>query len=90
MDSLIALELRNELGKALGLEGKISATVAFDTGTIGALVSGLLELMSPIAASVSRGIEGTANDSKIVTAEALQSMTDAEVEELLRERLAER
>src|SRR6202041_3254580 len=30
MDSLIALELRNELGKALGLEGKISATIGFD------------------------------------------------------------
>ena len=90
MDSLIALELRNELGKALGLEGKISATVAFDAGTVGALVSSLRGLLSPIAASASQGSEGIATDSKIVTAKALQSMTDAEVEELLRERVAER
>ena len=93
MDSLIALELRNELGKALGLEGKISATVAFDTGTVGELTNWLRNLMSPtmVTASPAQGLENVAAaNPKIVSAEALQGMTDAEVEELLRERLAER
>jgi 3-oxoacyl-(acyl-carrier-protein) synthase/SAM-dependent methyltransferase/acyl carrier protein len=92
MDSLIALELRNELGKALGLEGKISATVAFDTGTVGELTNLLASLVSamPVSASPAKGPESIAAQSKIVSAEALEDMTDAEVEELLRERLAER
>ncbi len=87
MDSLIALELRNELAKALGLEGKISATVAFDTGTVGELTNWLINLRSPttVSASPAKGPERVAAaDSKMVSAEALENMTDAEVEELLR------
>ncbi len=92
MDSLIALELRNELGKALGLEGKLSATVAFDTGTVGELINGLVKLMSSLkGATSSKAPERIyPTDSKTITAGVLQSLTDAEVEELLRERLAQR
>jgi 3-oxoacyl-(acyl-carrier-protein) synthase/SAM-dependent methyltransferase/acyl carrier protein len=90
MDSLIALELRNELSKALGLEGKISATIGFDTGTVGELTNRLLELISSKTVSASsQELERVVTDSRMVTEEAIQGMTDAEVEELLRERLAE-
>ncbi|WP_158750015.1 beta-ketoacyl synthase N-terminal-like domain-containing protein [Acidobacterium sp. S8] len=42
MDSLIALELKAELGKASGLGAQISSTIAFDTGTVGELTNTLL------------------------------------------------
>jgi 3-oxoacyl-(acyl-carrier-protein) synthase/SAM-dependent methyltransferase len=90
MDSLIALELRNELGKALCLEGKISATIGFDTGTVGELTNRLLELISSkIVTASSQELESIVTDSGMVSAETLQGMTDAEVEELLKERFAE-
>jgi 3-oxoacyl-(acyl-carrier-protein) synthase/SAM-dependent methyltransferase/acyl carrier protein len=93
MDSLIALELRGELSKALGLEGKVSATVAFDTGTVGELTRLLMDLLAAEKQIFSRG-DGSENravaDSVAITPEALREMTDAEVEVLLKERLAER
>jgi 3-oxoacyl-(acyl-carrier-protein) synthase/phospholipid N-methyltransferase len=45
MDSLIALELRAEMAKGLGLGSRISSTIAFDTGTVGELTRALLELL---------------------------------------------
>ena len=42
MDSLIALELRSALAKGSGLGGRISSTIAFDTGTVGELSAALL------------------------------------------------
>jgi len=93
MDSLVALELRTELEKALGLKGKISATVAFDTGTVGELTNRVTELMSarkePVSAAITlKGV--VAHDSRMIGADSLQGMTDAEVEGLLRERSPER
>lgn len=93
MDSLIALELRSELAKALGLEGRISATVAFDTGTVGELTNlllGLLEPMEETAFSESALRKRGSGTAVRFSVEALQEMTDAEVEQLLKERLAER
>jgi len=86
MDSLIALELRTELSKTLGLEGKLSSTIAFDTGTVG-------ELVRPLAALVTSSTEKRTGLSQLVAqkymnAEQLEAMSDEEVEQLLKERLS--
>ena len=93
MDSLIALELRSELAKRLGLEGKISSTIAFDTGTVGELVRSLLSMITHDAGAPARISQMRANDqrwpdSTLVTVEQLESMSEEEVEQLLKERLA--
>ncbi len=90
MDSLIALELRGELSKRLGLEGKISSTVAFDTGTVGELVRLLLAALTPAAEEDTRAAESKsapADERPQLTAEQLQGMSEEEVEQLLRERI---
>jgi 3-oxoacyl-(acyl-carrier-protein) synthase/SAM-dependent methyltransferase/acyl carrier protein len=94
MDSLIALELRSELSKRLGLAEKIPPTIAFGAGTVGELVRSLLELLT-------RETDGASNITPdrrpkhrrrhgpaLVTADQLQAMSEEEVEQLLKERLA--
>ena len=93
MDSLIALELRSELSKRLGLEGKISSTIAFDTGTLGELVRALTALLIPQAERPSASAEPPSvrparSEAQYHTAEQLEKMSDEEVEQLLRERLS--
>jgi ubiquinone/menaquinone biosynthesis C-methylase UbiE/acyl carrier protein len=93
MDSLIALELRGELAKALGLEGRIPSTIGFDAGTVGELVRSLEALLIPTP-----GIPGKngltpaspAEESAEITAETLKEMTEERVEELLKERMRKR
>jgi SAM-dependent methyltransferase/acyl carrier protein len=85
MDSLIALELRTELSKDLDLEGKLSSTIAFDTGTVGELIRSLAALIAPPAES--RTALPKAEPS-FVDAEQLAAMSDEEVEQLLKERLS--
>jgi acyl carrier protein len=92
MDSLIALELRSELAKRLSLEGKISSTIGFDTGTVGELVRSLVPMLAneadaPPPISDIRAKERQ-HEAALVTEEQLQSMSDEEVELLLKERLA--
>jgi acyl carrier protein len=93
MDSLIALELRSELAKRLGLEGKISSTIAFDTGTVGELLRRLVPILAneadaPPHISDIRAKQGRRPEPALVTEEQLQSMSEEEVEQLLKERLA--
>jgi len=93
MDSLIALELRNELSKRLGLEGRISSTVAFDTGTVGELVRLLSATLTPVAANGARAGHAESaparrREQPHLTAEQLEEMSEEEVERLLRERLS--
>ena len=90
MDSLIALELRGELGKSLRLEGKISPTVAFETGTIGELTQRLMTIaMEQNKSGNGKRLErDTKRDSLEIKVEALEAMTDAQVEELLKERIS--
>jgi acyl carrier protein len=89
MDSLIALELRGELAKILGLEGRIPSTIGFDTGTVGELTRSLAALLQPAAGT--QGEARAASPSPVtVTAEALQEMSEARVEQLLMERMKKR
>ena len=93
MDSLIAIELRSELAKALGYEGRIPATIAFDTGTVGELTRTLAALTQPAFESSGETARASAPpvvDSVMVTAESLQDMTEERVEQLLKERLKQR
>ncbi len=89
MDSLIALELKGELAKSLGLD-RISSTIAFDTGTVGELVRALEGILStktekPLPdADVSTHVE-----PGVVTVEQLETMSDEEVEQLLKMRLSQ-
>jgi acyl carrier protein len=93
MDSLVALELRSELSKRLGLEGRISSTVAFDTGTVGELVRLLSATLSPAAANPARtghadSLRPRRKEQPHLTAAQLEEMSEEEVERLLKERLS--
>jgi 3-oxoacyl-(acyl-carrier-protein) synthase/SAM-dependent methyltransferase/acyl carrier protein len=93
MDSLIALELRSELSKRLGLEGRISSTVAFDTGTVGELVRLLSVMLVPATSDRSPSSHRESartwkRDEPHLTAEQLEGMSEEEVERLLSERLS--
>jgi 3-oxoacyl-(acyl-carrier-protein) synthase/SAM-dependent methyltransferase/acyl carrier protein len=90
MDSLIALELRGALSKRLGLEGRISSTIAFDTGTVGELVRLLSAALTPAAEDGSHSAESKPaprTERPQLTAEQLEEMSEEEVEQLLRERI---
>jgi acyl carrier protein len=93
MDSLIALELRSELAKRLGLARKISSTIAFDAGTVGELVRSLVAMLAneadaPLPISDIRAKGRRRHEPAFFTEEQLQSMSEEEVELLLKERLA--
>ena len=95
MDSLIALELRGELAKQLGLQGRIPSTIGFDTGTVGQLTRVLSQLftselktdpaiVSPLAVKVPGAAEPV-----YLTAEQVMELSEEEVETLLKERLSQ-
>jgi acyl carrier protein len=93
MDSLIALELRGELSKRLGLEGKISSTIAFDTGTVGELVRLLSAMLAPAAGKQPRAVAAESilaqrREGPHLTPEQLEEMSEEVVEQLLKERLS--
>jgi 3-oxoacyl-(acyl-carrier-protein) synthase/SAM-dependent methyltransferase/acyl carrier protein len=97
MDSLIALELRGELSKRLGLGMTIPSTIAFDTGTVGELVRALAALAGsqtekplPLKASDERRASVPKARQGHVTAEQLETMSEEDVERLLTERLSRR
>jgi 3-oxoacyl-(acyl-carrier-protein) synthase/SAM-dependent methyltransferase/acyl carrier protein len=93
MDSLIALELRGELAKRLGLVGRISSTIALDTGTVGELVRSLSAALAPAAANPSRtdhteSPQPRRREQPHLTVAQLEEMSEEEVEQLLRKRLS--
>ena len=92
MDSLIALELRSELAKRLGLQGQIPSTIGFDTGTVGELVRILnqtltLKVESHLTTS-SVLKPPTAEEPVYLTTEQVMDLSEEEVEQLLKERLS--
>jgi 3-oxoacyl-(acyl-carrier-protein) synthase/SAM-dependent methyltransferase len=91
MDSLIALELRGELARVLGLEGKVPKTIAFDSGTVGELTRLVSEIFARESDSQVRELFPLGSRTSIeVSAGALLAMTDEEVERLVKERFARR
>ena len=94
-DSLMAVQLRNQLAKGLALEKPLPATLMFDHPTIEALATYLLDRVAPIAdpasgpatssGAVAAGVPSTA--APVLGAAAVAAMSDAQIEELLLERL---
>jgi hypothetical protein len=90
-DSLMAVQLRNRLGRGLGLDKPLPATVMFDHPTIDALAAFLLERMAPSAAAQAPAPAAPSMAAPArLGAEAVAQMSDAEIEALLISRLESR
>jgi aryl carrier-like protein len=87
LDSLMAVQLRNQLTEALGLDRPLPASLMFDHSTIEALAEHLLSRMMP--ADTDATLAGVRASAAVVGRRAadVSAMTDAEVEALLLERL---
>jgi len=89
MDSLMAVELRNQLAARLGLEN-ISATLMFDYPTPDAIAGHLLELIENKESRGGQTItsQEIVSKERVLTAEEVADLPDEEIEALLRSRLA--
>jgi acyl carrier protein len=87
-DSLMAVQLRNQLSKGLGLERALPATLMFDYPTIEALAAYLREraVPAPVVEVTTAPVPITAAPP-LLGADAVAAMSDAQIEELLLERL---
>ena len=87
-DSLMAVQLRNLLGKDLGIERPLRATVMFDYPTINALATHLLDQLVPTDRGSTQAAQeaGARKPASLGTA-AVAAMSDAEIETRLLERL---
>jgi acyl transferase domain-containing protein/SAM-dependent methyltransferase len=88
LDSLMAVQLRNQLSTALGLDRALPATVMFDYPTIEALAEHLLLRVAPLEEAVTVTVAGPNPEPDPLTRLTdVAAMSDAEVEALLLQRL---
>jgi acyl carrier protein len=77
LDSLLAVELRNRLGTALGIGRGLSATLVFDCPTVEALAEHLDGRLRPAAEEIAEpDAAGTSHDAIA----GIDEMSDEEVE----------
>jgi 3-oxoacyl-(acyl-carrier-protein) synthase/SAM-dependent methyltransferase len=94
LDSLMAVELRNNLTQGLRLTQNLPATLMFDHPSIGAIADFLFERLHPEAPATTPepkldGALGAATTGAVrTTAAQLAALSDAEVESLLNRKLA--
>jgi acyl transferase domain-containing protein/SAM-dependent methyltransferase len=87
-DSLMAVQLRNQLGTGLALEKPLPATLMFDHPTINALAAHLTERLFP-ADPGDLAVPAPPSEPLALGAAVVAAMSDAEVEALLLERLTQ-
>jgi acyl transferase domain-containing protein/SAM-dependent methyltransferase len=85
-DSLMAVQLRNELGSGLGLGRRLPATLMFDRPTIDALAAYLDAILFPETPSAETVVVAE-NAQAAIDPSVVAGMSDTEVELLLLERL---
>jgi len=84
VDSLIAVELRNLLGKGLGLQKRLPATLVFDYPTIKSLTEFLYQ-QTPLFEDNKAGAQPEADGGSEGIIGAIEDLSDEEVERLLGE-----
>ena len=87
MDSLMAVQLRNALNRALALERGLPSSLMFDFPTIEAIASHLHEHIAPVAAMPAPAAAATAASAEVLGAEAVAGMSDDDIARLLEQRL---
>jgi acyl carrier protein len=87
-DSLMAVQLRNLLGKDLRIERPLRATLMFDYPTINTLAIHLLDLLVPTdPGGIQLAQDAGARKPALLGTAAVAAMSDAEIELRLLERL---
>ena len=85
LDSLMAVELRNLLGAALGVQRPLPATLVFDFPTVEAIAEHLLEVLEPST----DGVADEARASVSAMIDDLDDLSDQEIDRLFAQRLLE-
>jgi SAM-dependent methyltransferase len=88
MDSLMAVQLRNSLTRAVQSPRPLPSTLMFDYPTIDAIARFLVERLGPAPATETAAEDPVPQPGTLDVA-AVDAMTDADIEKLLEERLAD-
>ena len=89
LDSLMAVQLRNQLAKGLALERPLPATVMFDYPTIEELARHLVERVAPQVPAAVAVLPAEVVAAPELGAAAVAAMSDEQIEALLLERLGQ-
>jgi acyl carrier protein len=89
LDSLMALQLRNQLSKVLGLQADLPATLMFDYPTIERLSAYLLQRLMPAdpADTPAQELQPCEDAPMPIGSAAIAAMSDEHIEALLVKRL---